>query len=756
MTLLSDGWTVDYGQGPTSVTVPHAWCQDIPVAWEGPALYRRTVEVPTGGGWIVFEGVSYAAQVLVNGELVGGHQGLYDAFSFDLSPWSGRTVDLTVQVVKNGGPTYPVRDVLSGFIPFVFHTFGGIYREVWLVDGVGDPTRDPDFWWRLSGYRTRPSASPVEPFYMRGVLTWGWYPELGHLNPPDEAIVREIAQARALGFNTVKFCLWVPSHRYLRLLHEAGMKAWIELPLWAPSSDPDKQARMEMEIEQIVRQYRHHPAVVCWTVGCELTHETSAEFRERVTRTVGELTGCPLVKDNSGGAEMYGGDLREFGSFYDFHPYCDTPFYPVVLDSLLPGARREAPILLGEFNDVDVHRDLPRLKREAPYWSSQDPALNDPGVRWQHDLPGFLSRTRFAEEGPKHRRLMRSSREKALFMRKYVHEAVRARDPIHGYVITGWRDTPISTAGVVDDEGALRYSAEETVAWNGENCLFLLPTRRPPWLDGGNRPGWLDPFCFHPGQAFWRLGIHTERAIDAKGRWWIEGASGILAEGSFSAATRAMGAQELAEIAWEAIEPGVYTLGAAFGETRNTWSFEVVPKPDWTILDGWARHDPRRRLADLPLPELTAEAKGLVATGWHPSVASLLERDMPAVLLLDREGTVSRPFWREAAYEPSEDPFWTGFGAWDRWERWLAVSGDAALDPEALRRMGFGDRALAPVLTRIDTRTYEELPVIARLGSALVTSLRPDGGLGVQPHGVSRNPSGAALLRALACVIREL
>lgn len=757
MRSLKEGWSVDYGEGPLPISIPHAWRQDVPLAWEGPATYGRALPVPGQGGWLVFEGVSYAARLLVDGETVAEHRGLYDAFSLDLAPWAGQRVELTVEVTKNGGPTYPVRDVLSGFIPFVFHTFGGIYRDVWLVESEGDPMNEPDFWRRVAGYPSKPEESPPGPFYMRGVLTWGWYPELGHLNPPEETIRREIERARALGFNTIKFCLWVPSHRFLRLVHEAGMRAWIELPLWAPSPDLAKQAAMEAEIERIVRQYRHHPAIVCWTVGCELSHETGPAFRDRVTRLVRELTGCPMVKDNSGGAEMYGGDLREFGTFYDYHPYCDTPFYPVVLDSLLPGARSSLPILLGEFNDVDVHRDLPRLRDEAPYWASPDPNVNDQGVRWQHDLPTFLPRTRFAREGSAHRRLLESSRAKALFMRKFVHEAVRARDAIQGYVVTGWRDTPISTAGFADDWDELRFQPEETRAWNGEDCLFLLPTRRPPWQDGGNRPGWLDPFCFFPGQIFWRLGVHTSRATKAEGYWEIVGDEGRLADGAFAATTRETGAQELAEIAWDTPEPGRYVLAATFGSTRNAWRFEVVAKPEWSRLAGWEKHDPRRRLGDLAIPDGGGfPAPGIVATAWRPEFSAHLEAGTPIVLLLDREGTVSRPFWREAAYEAVEDdPLWSVLGAWDRWERWLAVSGDSSLDLDVLARiLPVGDPAWVSVLNRVDTRTYEETPIVLRAGSALVTTLRPEGGLGVQPHGLSRNPAGAALLWALAQTAR--
>jgi hypothetical protein len=201
-----------------------------------------------------------------------------------------------------------------------------------------------------------------------------------------------------MGFNTIKFCLWVPRHRFFEILEEEGMFAWLELPLWDPTGDEEKLEAMAQEIERIVLQYRHHRSIIAWTVGCELGASTPHEFRRRMVEMVQRETGCPLVKDNSGGAEMYGGDLREYGTFEDFHPYCDTHWYPVVLESLEPGPRAIAPILLGEFNDFDVHRDLRRLKEKAPFWASEDPALNDKGVRWQHDLPTVLKESRWATQ----------------------------------------------------------------------------------------------------------------------------------------------------------------------------------------------------------------------------------------------------------------------------------------------------------------------------------------------------------------------
>ncbi|MCH7944510.1 MAG: hypothetical protein IIC73_00630 [Armatimonadetes bacterium] len=377
------GWTVDYGEGPRAVVLPHAWRQDVPVTWEGPAVYRTSHKVEGDDEWLVFDGVSYRAEIFIDGKPAADHCGIWDAFAVPVGEHAGRTVEVTVEVTKNGGATYPVRDVLSGFIPYVFHTFGGIYGGVRAVRSESDPVERqlpaPEPRITIDGHRLFLDG---RPFFMRGVLSWGWYPDLGHTNPSDDEIRNEVRTAKRLGFNTIKFCLWVPRLRFFEILEEEGMLAWLELPLWNPTGDLQRMGAMEQEIGRIVRQNRHHRCIVVWTVGCELSSSTGHEFRQRLVEMVQRETGCPLVKDSSGGAEMYGGDLREYGTFDDFHPYCDTHFYPSVLEGLRSGPREMKPVLLGECNDFDVHRDLRALKELAPYWSSQDPRENDMGVRW--------------------------------------------------------------------------------------------------------------------------------------------------------------------------------------------------------------------------------------------------------------------------------------------------------------------------------------------------------------------------------------
>lgn len=753
-------WTVDYGDGPRPVVLPHAWRQDVPVAWEGPAVYRTRCRVPDPGGWLLFHGVSYEAKIEFDGEPAATHRGLWDAFSVRLPDQPGETVDVTVRVTKNGGPTFPVRDVASGFLPYVYHTFGGIYQPVEAVVGPEDPlaTPPPQAPCRLQvdGHRLWVDG---RPFYLRGVLTWGWYPEIGHTNPSDATIRHEARIAKSLGFNTVKFCLWVPTHRHLEILHEEGLEAWLELPLWDPSPEPDRLANIAREIERIVLQYRHHPNILVWTVGCELSHGTPHGYRRGLVERVKDLTGAALVKDNSGGSEMYGGDLREYGDFYDFHPYCELPFYPPVLDSLLPGARRKMPVLLGEFNDIDVHRDVARLRREQPYWGSPDPALNDQGVRWQHDLPRILGECRFCrpEEERRHRRLMESSRRKALFIRKTVHEAVRERAPIAGYVVTGWRDTPIATAGFVDDWMDARFSPEETLPWNGADCLFLIPTRRPPFHKGGNRPGWLDPFVFREGNAFWKIGASLAEGGRFALEWRIRRADGeVVARGRGVARDfEPFVPVEAAEVAWPEAEAGRYRLEAEVGEASNAWEIEILHRPDWKALGGWTIQDPSGRLEGLSLEP----GENLLTTAWCHGVSEALAAGRRILCLADGPCTTPAPFWREAAYEFLDDAFWSAMGIAERWERFWAVSPDCVLDVDTLSRNLPVGTTIEPLMLRIDTRTYAEAPVLARCrfgeGVMIATTLRPDGGLGMQPFGLARNPSGADLLARLLFILGE-
>ena len=86
---------------------------------------------------LYFGGVSYYCDIYVNGRLAGSHEGMWDNFSTDVSGLlkNGEN-ELTLTVWKPGyhkEDRFPLREVLSGFIPDVLCTFGGIWDDVYLL-----------------------------------------------------------------------------------------------------------------------------------------------------------------------------------------------------------------------------------------------------------------------------------------------------------------------------------------------------------------------------------------------------------------------------------------------------------------------------------------------------------------------------------------------------------------------------------------------------------------------------------------------
>ena len=124
----------------------------VPGAWEAqgysgkagvndPVIYRRSFDVPkTWEGAeidLCFGAVSYYAEVFVNGVKLGDHEGLWTEFGSTLTDMIrfDQPNEVEVRVIKPGykGDRFPYRDVLVGFLPYVFDTFGGIWQDVKLV-----------------------------------------------------------------------------------------------------------------------------------------------------------------------------------------------------------------------------------------------------------------------------------------------------------------------------------------------------------------------------------------------------------------------------------------------------------------------------------------------------------------------------------------------------------------------------------------------------------------------------------------------
>ena len=90
---------------------------------------------------ICFGAVSYYCDIYLNGQKLGSHEGMWDRFSTETgSALREGCNELVVDIWKPGyhvEDRFPLREVLSGFIPDVLCTFGGIWDEVWLESSAG-------------------------------------------------------------------------------------------------------------------------------------------------------------------------------------------------------------------------------------------------------------------------------------------------------------------------------------------------------------------------------------------------------------------------------------------------------------------------------------------------------------------------------------------------------------------------------------------------------------------------------------------
>ena len=194
-----------------------------------------------------------------------------------------------------------------------------------------------------------------------------------------------------------------------------------------------------------------------------------------------------------------------------------------------------------------------------------------------------------------------------------------------------------------------------------------------------------------------------------------------------------LASMQVGQISWHCDTPGRYRLEVDFGSAKNSWAFYVEPKgtEDFSVDEG---------------------SNGSEAGAKSVRFGSIGEWRPNTVYVLDAEGTKPAPFWRESAYEfAANAPFA------DEWERLMGVSGDRILDLQYLAAFLPITATIETLINRVDVRTYEEAPIMVKVRdgneSAIVTTLRPQGGLGIQPFGLNRNAAGIALLRKLSEIL---
>ncbi len=313
------------------------------------------------------------------------------------------------------------------------------------------------------------------PLQVRGLLHWGYSPP--HLAPPTErAYWREQLEAlRAMGFNTLKCCLWVPPSCVYELCDEMGILVWQEYPTWHPQMDEAHRAELRREYEEFFAHDGRHACVAFRSITCETGQSAELAVVKELFEACKAAVPDTLVVDDSSWIGW-----QRITDFWDEHPYGNHRWWPQRLADFAQHQieKGKKPLLLGECMAGDTWAD--RAAWDAR-WGAEEQAT---GKKWwrpdcyeaQANFEEWLTEECGAETVAS---LLPTSLETALEARKYQIETLRATLPDAGYVVSVARDFAKARMGLWDDLGRPKWPLSKNSgvgdawSWHGDTMLSL-------------------------------------------------------------------------------------------------------------------------------------------------------------------------------------------------------------------------------------------------------------------------------------------
>lgn len=429
------------------------------------------------------------------------------------------------------------------------------------------------------------------PLQIRGLLNWGYAPP--RVEPSlDEAVWRaELEFARGLGFNLMKFCLWIPPKRYLELADEMGMLTWMEYPTWHPDFSARHLENLRAEFREFFAYDRNHPSVMLRSLTCETGPSADIEVIRSLYHAAHEMIPGALVEDDSSWIAW-----NRISDFYDDHPYGNNHTWVKTLNGLKEYILGHGlkPLVLGEAiaadTWIDRERLLKQLGEDRPWWA---PGVLDDTGRWLEQMERLAGPGGLAD-------LRELSLRYALLMRKYQVETFLRETPYSGYVVSVIRDIPNASMGLLDYLGDSKWSAADW-GWHRDTiCLLKTP---------GDRRG------FRSGEP-----IASELLLSHFGTEEIAGATlevMLLRAGKEGAPLATLGRKDLQQ------KPGTLATVAALD-----WTLPNVEKPEELRLRSSLHTATGVFTNEWPLWVVPAAAQRPPSVQIHTSLPEAVARDL--------------------------------------------------------------------------------------------------------------------------------
>lgn len=216
------------------------------------------------------------------------------------------------------------------------------------------------------------------PYYLRSVLSQGYWPESHLASPSLEALRAEVQLIKDLGFNAVRIHQKIEDPRFLFFADTLGLLAWGEAPS-AFEFGPTAVKRAVTEWIETVDRDRSHPSIVTWVPLNEswgVQHIAHDPTMQNHARALFHLTKAldpsrPVVSND--GWEHLDSDIW---SIHDYEAagavveerYSDAAARDRLFSGIGPGGRRirltdeldrGQPVMLTEFGGIHFASDDP-------------------------------------------------------------------------------------------------------------------------------------------------------------------------------------------------------------------------------------------------------------------------------------------------------------------------------------------------------------------------------------------------------------
>ncbi len=183
-----------------------------------------------------------------------------------------------------------------------------------------------------------------KPYFQNGLLDQGWWPDGLYTAPGDEALVFDIAAAKAMGFNMLRKHVKVEPLRWYYHCDRLGMLVWQDMPngggsystmtvsaplLTGSHSRDDKygkfarkdekgRAEFREELLDMVSHLYNCPSIVTWV----LFNEGWGQFdSDKCAEAVLELDSTRIIDRTSGWHDQGTGEVRSIHLYFDDYKY---------------------------------------------------------------------------------------------------------------------------------------------------------------------------------------------------------------------------------------------------------------------------------------------------------------------------------------------------------------------------------------------------------------------------------------------------